>query len=167
MKHRTVQQSHVIMTEVIYPSHINTLNTVFGGVVMSWVDIAGSISAGRYSGKTVVTASIDDVHFIAPAYKGNILNIKACVNYVHRTSMEVGVRVDSENPVQGVFRHIVSAYLTFVALDQNKKPVSVPLLKPETEIEKRRYQQAQLRREWRLERKKAYSNHYQENIKKP
>ena len=165
MKFRTVQQSHVIMTEVVYPSHINALDTVFGGVVMSWIDIAGSISAGRYSGKPVVTASIDDVHFIAPAYKGDILNIKACVNYVHNTSMEIGVRVDSENLVQNVFRHIVSAYLTFVALDKNKKPTSVPPLKPETEIEKRRYQQAQLRREWRLERKKSYSAHHQENKK--
>lgn len=159
MKSRTSQCSYVTMTEVVYPSHTNALGTVFGGVVMSWVDIAGSISAIRYSGKSVVTASMDDVHFIAPAYKGDILNIKACVNYVHNTSMEVGVRVDSENPIQEVFKHIVSAYLTFVALDQNKKPASIHPLEPKTETEKRRFKQAQLRREWRLERKKSYKTH--------
>ncbi len=157
MKPRTSKQSHVIMTEMVYPSHTNALDTVFGGVVMSWVDIAGSISAIRYSGKSVVTASMDDVHFIAPAYKGDILNIKACVNYVHNTSMEVGVRVDSENPIKGIFHHVVSAYLTFVALDQNKKPTPVHPLQLETEIEKMRYKQAQLRRKWRLDRKKTYS----------
>ena len=157
MKPQTASKSYVIMTEVVYPSHTNALDTVFGGVVMSWVDIAGSISAKRYSGKNVVTASMDDVHFIAPAYKGDIINIKACVNYVHRTSMEVGVRVDSENTLQGVFRHIVSAYLTFAALDENKKPTPVPPLQPETKEEKIRFEQAQMRRKWRLERRKLFT----------
>ncbi len=154
MEPKSADCSHVVMTEVVYPSHTNALGTVFGGVVMSWVDIAGSISATRYCGRPVVTASMDDVHFIAPAYKGEIINIKASVNYVHNTSMEIGVRVDSENSITGKLCHIVSAYLTFVALDDNKKPTPVPpLKKPETEINKKRFEQAQLRRQWRLERR--------------
>lgn len=154
MKAQSSTQSHVVMTEVVYPSHTNAIDTVFGGVVMSWVDIAGSISAIRYCGKTVVTASVDDVHFIAPAYKGDIINIKAEVNFVHKTSMEVGVRVDSENPLTGQFRHIVSAYLTFVALDAKKKPILIPPLKLQTEDEKKRFNEAKIRRKWRLERRK-------------
>jgi len=154
MKAQSPTRSHVVMTEVVYPSHTNAIDTVFGGVVMSWVDIAGSISAIRYCGKTVVTASVDDVHFIAPAYKGDIINIKASVNYVHKTSMEVGVRVDSENPLKGKFHHIVSAYLTFVALDKDKKPTLIPPLEPQTADEKKRFKEAEIRRKWRLERRK-------------
>jgi len=159
MKAQSSIQSHVVMTEVVYPSHTNAIDTVFGGVVMSWVDIAGSISAIRYCGKTVVTASVDDVHFIAPAYKGDIINIKARVNFVHKTSMEVGVRVDSENPLTGQFRHIVSAYLTFVALDKNKNPTLIPPLEPQTEDEKKRFNEAKIRRKWRLERRKLLGRH--------
>ena len=154
MKTQSPARSCVVMTEVVYPSHTNAIDTVFGGVVMSWVDIAGSISAIRYCGKIVVTASVDDVHFIAPAYKGDIINIKSSVNFVHKTSMEVGVRVDSENPLTNQFRHIVSAYLTFVALDENKKPALVPPLEPQTADEKKRFESAKLRRQWRLERRK-------------
>ena len=157
MESKTAECSHVLMTEMVYPSHTNALDTVFGGVVMSWIDIAASISAMRYSGKPVVTASMDDVHFIAPAYKGEIINIKATVNYVHNTSMEVGVRVDSEQPIKNKFCHIISAYLTFVALDENKRPTAVPPLRTETEIEKIRFKQAQLRRQWRLERRQKIS----------
>ena len=154
MKAQSSSRSRVVMTEVIYPSHTNAIDTVFGGVVMSWVDIAASISAIRYCGKIVVTASVDDMHFIAPAYKGDIINIKASVNFVHKTSMEVGVRVDSENPLRGQFCHVVSAYLTFVALDKNKKPTLIPPLKPQTEAEKKRFNEAKMRRKWRLERRK-------------
>ncbi len=157
MKAQSPARSRVVMTEVVYPSHTNAIDTVFGGVVMSWVDIAGSISAIRYCGKTVVTASVDDVHFIAPAYKGDIINIKSSVNFVHKTSMEVGVRVDSENPLTNQFRHIVSAYLTFVALDENKKPSLVPPLEPQTENEKKRFESAKLRRKWRLDRRQQKS----------
>ena len=153
MKPRPPRFSIVTMTQIVYPSHTNSLDTVFGGIVMSWLDTAGSIAAIRHSGRRVVTVSVDDIHFIAPAYKGDILNIKACVNYAHKTSMEIGVRVDCENPTKEVFNHIVSAYLTFVALDENKKPALVSPLQPETESEKIRFKQAEQRRKWRLERK--------------
>ena len=157
MENNHINKSHVIKTEIIYPSHTNSLNTVFGGVIMSWVDIAGSISATRYSGRSVVTANMDDVHFIAPAYQGDIVTVKACVNYVHNTSMEVGVRVDSENYVKKYFHHIVSAYLTFVALDENKKPVRIPPFTPQTPEEKKRFEDAKLRRKWRLERREQFA----------
>ena len=156
MDNKEPNRSCVIKTEIVYPTHTNSLNTVFGGVVMSWMDTAGSISATRHCGRSVVTANIDDVHFIAPAYQGDIIIVKACVNYVHKTSMEVGVRVDSENYVKKKFQHIVSAYLTFVALDENRKPTRVKPFVPQTEEEKRRFEEAKLRRKWRLERREKF-----------
>jgi len=154
MKPVPTKQSEVIMTEMVLPTHTNSLNSVFGGIVMSWIDIAGAIAAQRHSQRPVVTASIDDVHFIAPVYKGWIVNLKASVNYTSTTSMEVGVRMDAENPIQKKTYHTASAYLTFVALDDNGKPTPVPPVLPETMEEKRRYEAAKQRRQWRLERRK-------------
>lgn len=151
---KPVSSSQVHMTEMVLPSHTNALGSVFGGVIMSWIDIAGAICAQRHSQKTVVTASIDDLHFVAPVYKGWIVNLKASVNFASRTSMEVGVRVDAENPISGETFHTATAYLTFVALDSHLKPTSVPKILPESADEKRRYEEAQKRREQRLQRKK-------------
>lgn len=148
---RPVSASHVIMTELILPQNTNALDSVFGGVVMSWIDIAGAIAAQRHCSMPVVTASIDALHFIAPVYKGWIINLKASVNYTSRTSMEIGVRVDAENPIQKKVFHTASAYLTFVALDENGTPTPVPPVIPETEVEKRRYKGAERRRARRLE----------------
>src|ERR1041385_4475071 len=114
---RPVRESQVMMTELVLPGQANSLGTIFGGVVMSWVDIAAAIAAQRHTRKAVVTASIDALNFIAPIKVGWIVNIKAAVNYVSRSSMEVGVRVEAENPMTGDKFHTVSAYLTFVALD--------------------------------------------------
>ena len=145
--------SFVQMTELILPNHMNALGTVFGGVIMSWIDIAGSISASRHCSKSVVTASIDDVHFLAPVHKGDVVCLKAQVNYTHKTSMEVGVKVTAESTQSKHFRHTASAYLTFVALDENHKLVLVPPLLLKTEEEKKQFEQAKKRRQWRLERK--------------
>lgn len=142
------------MTEMVLPSHTNSIGTIFGGVVMSWIDIAAAIAAQRHSQKQVVTASIDALHFVAPVKKGWIVNLKASVNFAAKSSMEIGVRVDAENPITGESFHTASAYLTFVALDSNSKPTAVPKLLPETDDEKRRFQRAQQRRERRLEDKK-------------
>ena len=95
---RPVSESQVVMTELVLPTHTNALGSVFGGTVMSWIDIAAAICAQRHSRKTVVTAHIDEVNFIAPVYKGWVINVKASVNHVATTSMEIGVRVDAENP---------------------------------------------------------------------
>ncbi len=144
------RDSAVIMTEIVLPSHANALGTIFGGTIMSWIDIGGAIAAGRHARRVVVTASIDALHFVAPVKVGHVVHIKAAVNYAGKTSMEVGVRVDSENQITGAMSHTVTAYLTFVALDDNGRPVLVPPVLPETPEEKRRYEQAQKRRESRF-----------------
>jgi acyl-CoA hydrolase len=138
------------MTEIVLPTHANALGTIFGGQVMSWIDIAGAIAAGRHARKVVVTASIDALHFVAPIRVGQVVHIKAMVNFASRTSMEVGVRVDSENPVTGEVTHNVKAYLTFVALDGNGKPSPVPPVLAETAEDKRRFEEAKKRREARI-----------------
>ncbi len=117
---------------------------------MSWIDIAAAIAAQRHSNKSVVTASIDQLSFIAPIKKGWVVNLKASINFVSRTSMEVGVRVEAENPVTSELFHTASAYLTFVAVDDGGRPVEVPSLVLETDAEKRRFAAAKKRREQRL-----------------
>jgi acyl-CoA hydrolase len=156
MEARNVKASEVVMTQLVLPSHTNALDTVFGGTVMSWIDIAAAICAQRHSQKEVVTASIDELHFLAPIYKGWVVNLKASLNYVSRSSMEVGVRVQSENPKTGESFHTASAYLTFVALGSDGKPTAVPPLLIETEEQKRRHHEAELRRADRLKRKEKY-----------
>lgn len=138
------------MTEIVLPSHANALGTIFGGRIMSWIDIAGAIAAGRHARRVVVTASIDALHFVAPVKVGHVVHIRASVNYAGRTSMEVGVRVDSENPITGTMTHTATAYLTFVALDDNGRPSGVPPILAETPEEKRRFESAKTRRESRV-----------------
>lgn len=143
-------ESQVTMTEIVLPSDTNALGTIFGGKVMSWIDIAAAIAAGRHARKVVVTASIDALHFLAPVKLGHVLHIRAAVNFASRTSMEVGVRVDSENPLTGELRHTATAYTTFVALDELGRPTPIPALIPETPEEKRRFEQAKKRRDSRM-----------------
>lgn len=125
---------------------------------MSWIDIAAAIAAQRHSNLEVVTASIDSLSFIAPVYKGWVVNLKAAVNFVARTSMEVGVRVDAENPRTGEHFHTASAYLTFVAIGKDGKPVSVSPITPESREEKRRFSEAIKRREARLALRRALAD---------
>jgi acyl-CoA hydrolase len=146
-----VSQSIVTMTEMVLPSHTNALDSIFGGVIMSWIDIAAAIAAQRHSRLPVVTASIDALNFVAPVYKGWVVNLKASVNFVSRTSMEVGVRVDAENPIERKVFHTASAYLTFVALGPDGRPIEIPKLLLENEVQKRRFEAAKQRRELRLQ----------------
>lgn len=155
MEARRVSDSEVTMTELVLPTHTNALGSAFGGTVMSWVDIAAAICAQRHSRKIVVTAHIDDLEFFAPVYKGWVINLRASVNHVGRTSMEIGVRVDAENPQTGECFHTVSAYLTFVALDSHGKPTQVAPLMCENETQKRRHEAAEKRREIRLQKREA------------
>lgn len=150
---KSVSASQVVMTELVLPSHTNSLGSIFGGVIMSWIDIAAAIAAQRHSNKEVVTASLDDLSFVAPVYKGWVVNLKSRVNFVSRTSMEVGVRVDAENPRTGEVFHTASAYLTFVALNSEGKPTPVPGLVLENDEDRRRSAEAQRRREFRIKRK--------------
>jgi len=151
MEARKVSESQVVMTELVLPSHTNALGSVFGGTVMSWIDIAAAICAQRHTRKVVVTAHIDGLKFVAPVYKGWVVNLKASVNYTGNTSMEIGVRVDAENTQTGESFHTASAYLTFVALDSHGKPAKVPGLILETDEERRRHKAAVQRRDVRLQ----------------
>jgi len=132
---------------------------------MKLIDTAGGVAAARHARAHVVTASIDRLDFHHPVFIGDVLTLKASVNYVGKTSMEVGVRVEAENLLTGETRHTGSAYLTFVALDANKRPITLPPLVLETDAEKHRHQEAEERRQMRLaekkkERKKHESGNY-------
>lgn len=149
-KSKTVSSSQVIMTQLVLPTNTNALDTVFGGQVMAWIDIVAAIAAQRHAGTEVVTASIDQLSFVAPIKKGWVANLKASVNFVSRTSMEIGVRVDAENPKTGEIFRTTSAYLTFVAIGGLGQPIEVPSLILENDDQKRRFAAAQKRRELRL-----------------
>jgi acyl-CoA hydrolase len=142
---KTPSETAVEMREMVMPHHTNPQNTVFGGTVMSWIDVAAAMVAARHCGRPVVTVHIDDIDFIAPIKVGYHVLIQASLNYVGKTSMIVGVKVTSENPYTGESRTTTRAYLTFVALDDLGKPVAVPELAPQTEDEIRRFENAKKR----------------------
>jgi acyl-CoA hydrolase len=142
--------SHVEMTEIVLPSHTNQLGNIFGGQLMAWVDIAGSIAAARHAKTVCVTASIDGLHFIEPVKLGQHVIIRASVNWTGRTSMEVGARLEREDPHTGERSRVATAYMTFVAIDKTGTPQPVPGVLPETEDEVRRMHEAELRRKSRL-----------------
>ncbi len=139
----------------VFPNDLNSEYTVFGGLVMSLCDRTALIVAERHSGATCVTAAVDSLNFLAPARAGDTLLVKAAVNRAWRSSMEIGVHVAAEDSRSREARHVVSAYLTFVALDGDGRPTEVPPVAPETEAERRRYREAQLRRDARLASRRA------------
>ncbi len=145
VKGKTPKDSAVESRYLIMPHHANPQGTAFGGVIMSWIDIVAGMAAQRHAGHEVVTASIDSLSFREPVRIGDHVTLRASVNYVSRTSMEVGVQVTRENPYDGKQVRATTAHLTFVALDENRKPVPVPPIIPETPIEKKRYRNAELR----------------------
>ena len=153
------EDSQVEMTQVVLPAFANAIGTVFGGQVMSWIDICAAVSAQRHCRRAVVTASIDSVHFIEPIRQGQIVVLKSRVNAVFRSSMEVGVTVMAESPITGERRKAVRAYCTFVALDDNGRPVSAPDLKLSTQEDTRRHQEATQRRNDRLLYRKLEVKH--------
>ncbi len=143
------------MTEIVLPNDANPLGNIMGGRVMHWIDICAAIAAGRHAGTPVVTACVDQINFHRPVRVGAILVIYSSVNYAHRTSMEVGVKMFSEDRATGKRSHVASAYLTFVSLDRDTgTPRPVPKLIAETDDEKRRYQAGIDRRKARLARRR-------------
>ncbi|MFT3928319.1 MAG: acyl-CoA thioesterase [Myxococcales bacterium] len=134
----------------IFPNDLNAHYTVFGGLVMAICDRIALVVAERHAGSVCVTASVDSVHFMAPAKDGETLIVKAACNRAWTSSMEIGVKVLAENSFKGEHRHIVSAYLTFVGVAADGTPVKVPPLLVDTPDEKRRYEEAQFRRNARL-----------------
>ena len=152
---KTVRESQHETSELMMPENANNMGHVFGGVVLSMMDKTAAIAAFRHSRSSVVTASIDRVDFRQPIHPGDLLVMKASVNYAGRTSMEVGVRVEAEELLTGRRRHTNSCYLTFVAVDRNGRPLEVPEILPETEEEKRPFAAAMERRRRRLEERQA------------
>jgi acyl-CoA hydrolase len=152
---KAVRESQHETSELMMPEHSNNHAHVFGGVILSMMDKCAAIAAFRHSRSEVVTASIDRVDFREPILLGDLVVMKASVNYVGRSSMEVGVRVEAEDLLSGRRRHTNSCYLTFVAVDRNGRPIEVPALRPETEDEVRRNLAAQERRRRRLEEREA------------
>lgn len=138
------------MAQEMTPQDVNKAGNVHGGVIMRLVDVAAGVVATRHARSNVVTASIDRLDFLHPVYVGDVVTIKASLNMAGNTSMEIGVRVETEDPLSGEIRHVASAYLTFVALDKQGKPKQIPPLIPETDEEKRRNNEAMARREARL-----------------
>jgi acyl-CoA hydrolase len=152
---RTPRESQHETSELMMPQHANALGHVFGGVILSMMDTAAAVAAFRHARAACVTVSIDRVDFREPIHVGDLVVMKASVNYVGRTSMEVGVRVEAEELTTGRRRHTNSCYLTFVAIDRNGRPVPVPPIVAESDIEKRRFEAAKARRRRRLEERET------------
>jgi len=146
---RPVKDSQSQMAEVVLPNDANPLGNLLGGRLMHLIDIAGAMAAHRHTHSHVVTASMDHIDFLMPVHIGDLLILKSSVNRAFNTSVEVGVKCWVENYIAGTTRHVASAYLTFVAVDQHGRRHTVPPVLPETEEEKRRYEDAGRRRELR------------------
>ena len=151
-RRKTPTASQVVMTESVLPGDGNPLGTAFGGKIAQWIDVAAAIACQRHCRQRVVTASMDDLHFLAPIRVGMIVELRAQVNAAFRTSMEAGVRIESEDPLSGHRQHACTAYLTFVAQDEHGRPAQVPPLDLETEDDRRRARDAGERRALRLAR---------------
>ena len=152
---KNIKDSQVVMNELVLPNDTNILGNILGGKVMHYMDICAAMSAYKHARTPVVTASVDRLDFLAPAKMGDIICLKSSVNFTGSASMEVGVRIESENTQTGNKKHTASAYLTFVSLDENNKPKKVQDVKPESKEEKRRFNEGKLRY---LNRKKRRSN---------
>jgi uncharacterized protein (TIGR00369 family) len=158
MKEKAVKDTSITIAQVMLPQDTNPAGNVHGGVIMKLIDTAAAVVASRHARCNTVTASIDRLVFHHPVFVGDVLFLKACLNMVGKSSMEVGVRVEAENYLTGEVCHTASAYLTFVALDDKGRPKEVPGLIPETEAEKRRYQEAMMRKKTRHELRKREDN---------
>ena len=153
-KSKTVAESQVEMTEMVLPNDANRLGNLLGGRLMQWMDIAAAIASWRHTNRICVTAAVDELDFRHPIRVGEVVILKASVNRAFNTSVEVGVRVLKENPSTGQRIHTNTAYLTFVSIDDDGKPVPVPPIKPVSKEERRRFREAAERRNRRLERRK-------------
>ena len=151
MQPKNASETEIVMTHIALPEDANPAGNLHGGVILKHVDTAGGVVAMRHARANVVTASFERMDFLQPAYVGELMTFKASLNYVGRTSMEVGVRVEAENPITGHVRHTNSAYVTYVALDGNGKPKAVSGLVLDTEKARRRNLEAQNRRKMRDE----------------
>lgn len=154
---KKVSESKVEMAQVMFPMDSNMAGNVYGGTIMKLIDTAAGIAAHRHCRTNVVTASMDRLDFHEPIFMGELVILRASINYVGSTSMEIGVRVDAENLMTGKVRHTNSAYVTMVSLDENRKPTPAPKIVVETEDEKRRFEEGRVRAQRRKELRKNKS----------
>ena len=154
MEPRFVRESISEYSELALPNDANGIGNLLGGKIMHLVDLAGAIAAMKHCRHPVVTASVDHMDFIHPVRITQLVRLRASVNRAFRTSMEVGVKVWVEDLITGAEKHVSSAFLTFVAIDTSGASVPVPAVIPETDDEKRRYEQAGQRREYRLSQRR-------------
>ena len=152
---KTPRSSRVETAQIVLPGLTNTHGTIFGGILMQWIDIAAGIASARHSGGSVVTASMDRLHFLSPVQLGEIVIVQAQVNFAGTTSMEVGVRVFAEDRNMTTRRQTTRAFLTFVAVDEEGRPRAVPPLQLETAEDRRRHGDARARRAVRLREARA------------
>jgi acyl-CoA hydrolase len=150
MEPKPPRLSHTTVAEMMMPHMANVLGNVHGGVLLGMIDRVGAVAAIRHAQKVCVTVSVDRVDFREPVRVGELVTMQASVNFAHRTSIEVGVRVEAENLLTGVKRHTNSCYLTFVAIDDQGRPVPVAPVVPESDEEKERYRKAEQRRARRI-----------------
>ena len=152
---KTVKETAVVISQVMTPQDINKAGNVHGGVIMKLIDSVAAVVAARHAQKNIVTASIDRLDFLSPVFVGDLVTCKARLNLIGHSSMEVGVRVETENLATGEIHHTASAYLSFVAIDKQGRPTTIPELILETEADKRRNRQAHARREMRLKERQS------------
>lgn len=153
MEAKRVDESSISISYLMLPQDANPAGHIHGGVILKHIDTTGGVVAMRHARGNAVTASIDRVDFIKPVNIGELVHFKASINMVGRTSMEIGVRVEGENLFTGEIRHLATAYLTYVALDSEGRPTTVPPLHLESDEERRRYNEAMSRRHLRLAQK--------------
>lgn len=155
MTPKAVRDSQVITTQLVLPNDTNGLGNLLGGTLMHWIDIAAAIAAQRHADRVCVTASVDEINFHHPVRLGDVVTLQASVNRAFRTSMEIGVVVTAESRSGHDSRRANNAYLTFVAIDDSGRPVSVPGVTPESKDEIRRFDEALVRRERRLANRRS------------
>ncbi|TFG09266.1 acyl-CoA thioesterase [Candidatus Thorarchaeota archaeon] len=153
MKSKKVSESRTTTTQVVYPNDVNNNGTLYGGRLLDWIDTIGGVVAKRHCRSAIVTASIDSLSFLSPICQRDIVNLEAWINYVGRTSMEVEIRVTSEDPITAETSKTCRAFITYVAMDDEGNPKEVPRLILESEEDKRNFAMAQERRNERLNRR--------------
>ena len=151
-------ESQIELNQQMMPSDANPLGNVHGGHIMKLIDEAGALAAMRHARRPVVTITMDSVSFLSPVRVGHLLTLRGSVNWIGKTALEVGVRVEAENPITGEITHTNSAYAVYVALDDQGKPCSVPPLILENDEDRRRWDEAEARQQIRLQRTKKVNS---------
>ena len=157
MRKKAVAESRLEMAQIMFPMDANPSGNVYGGSIMKLIDTAAGIVAYRHCRTNVVTASMDRLDFHQPVFIGELVVLRASINYAGNTSMEVGVRVEAEDLMTGEIRHTNSAYVTMVSLNENRKPTPIPKIMPETQDERRRFEEGKIRAQRRKELRKNRS----------